>query len=62
MTGECRFGASTGSPAGAKLAALVTGTGEQTSSSWATVGENSWRVKFHSGIEFAPVVTGAGDP
>ena len=58
---ECGFGASTGSPAGAKLAALVTETGEPASSPWDTAGENCVRVKFPSGIEFAPVVTGAGD-
>ena len=52
-TGECRFDASTGSPAGAKLAALVTRTGEPASSPWETAGEDCGRVKFSSGIEFA---------
>ena len=59
-TGECGCGASSGTPAGAKLAALVTGTGKPASSPWETVATNCGRVKFPSGIELAPVVPGAG--
>ena len=61
-TAECRFDASTGSPAEPKLAALATWTGEPASFPRETAGENCEKVKFHSGIEFALVVTSAGGP
>ena len=59
-TGDRRFDAPTGYPAGAKLATLVTGTVEPALSPWEAAEENCGRVKFHSGIEFTPVVTGIG--
>ena len=54
-TGDGRLRASTWSLAGTKLAALV-------SSHWETATNKCGRSKFRSGIEFTPVVTGAGDP